>query len=91
MSPETIKNQKTILGDDYIQIWTESFLNDRKAQSLAKGTISFYKIRLEEFLDYLDTQEIKFISQITPNNIRDYLLLLEERQHNALEFIPISE
>lgn len=72
-----------ILGEDYVLIWVEAFLKERKAQNLAKGTIKYYRINLKGFTDYLDTQEIKYISQITPNTIREYLLFLGDRGHNA--------
>lgn len=39
-------------------------------------------MRLLAFVEYLDSQEVRFISQITPNLIRDFLLILEERGHN---------
>ncbi len=74
--------QKIFLGEDYILVWVEQFLKAKKAENKAKGTIVYYKKRLKTFTDYLETQEIKFISQITANNIRDFLLLLEERGHN---------
>lgn len=61
----------------------EAFLKERKSQNLAKGTIKYYKNNLLIFVDYLDNLEIKFIHQITPNIIRDFLLLLEERGHNS--------
>ena len=82
MNTSEMVNQKILLGDDYILIWVEAFLKERKAQNLARETINFYKIRLETFNDFLDTQEVKFIGQITPSLIRDFLLLMEERGHN---------
>jgi site-specific recombinase XerD len=63
-------------------MWVEAFLKERKSQNLAKGTIKYYRINLKGFTDYLGTQEIKYISQITPNTIREYLLFLEEKGHN---------
>jgi integrase/recombinase XerD len=74
--------QKIFLGEDYILIWVEQFLKAKKAESVTKGTVVFYRKKLKGFTDYLETQEIRYISQITANNIRDYLLLLEERGHN---------
>lgn len=80
--PSTI-NQQILLGDDYIFIWVEAFLKERTAQNLVKGTVKFYKERLDSFASFLESQEVKYISQITPILIRDFLLLLEERGHNA--------
>src|SRR5688572_3159580 len=84
MSPLSKKiDQQFLVGEDYVEIWVEAFLKERKAQNLAKGTIRNYREKLKSFLDYLSSQEIKYISQITSNDIRDFLLLLEERDHNA--------
>lgn len=79
----SIINQQILLGEDYILVWIESFLKERTAQNLAKGTVKDYKDKLARFVTFLDSQEIKFISQIRTENIRDFLLLLTEKGHNA--------
>src|SRR5690349_135455 len=76
------KNQQILLGEDYILVWVEAFLKERKAQNLTKGTIKYYRTNLKTFTDFLEGQEIKFISQITASTVRDFLLILEERGHN---------
>ncbi len=68
--------------DDAIISWAEAFLIDRKARGCAKGTMRFYQQKLKEFLDYCQSQVISEISQITPTLIRQYLLYLEETDHN---------
>jgi integrase/recombinase XerD len=75
-------DQQIFTGEDYVLVWVESFLKERTAQNLTKGSIKFYREKLKGFVDYLDTQEVKYISQITPNTIRDFLLILEDRGHN---------
>lgn len=79
----SIVNQQILVGEDYIEIWIEAFLKERLSQNLAKGTVGFYKQKLKPFVSHLETQEIRYISQLTPNTIRDYLLLLEEKGHNS--------
>ena len=74
--------QKIFLGEDYILIWVEQFLKAKKAENKAKGTIEYYRKRLKVFAEHLETQEIRYISQITAGSIRDFLLILEERGHN---------
>ena len=69
-------------NDDFVEIQIEAFLNERKAQNLATGTIKWYKENLLPFLKYLNSQEIKFISQITSSTIRDFLLLQADRGHS---------
>jgi site-specific recombinase XerD len=83
MSPQNLINQKILLGEDYILIWVEAFLKAKKSERITKGTILFYKIRLKGFTDFLEALEVKYISQITPSLIRDFLLILEERGHNS--------
>src|SRR5687768_6947513 len=84
MDTQTIKNHRitTSLGDDNLGIWIQSFLNDRKSQNLAKGTQSFYQRKLKVFLKYADSQAITNISQITSAFIRDFILFLEQTNHN---------
>ena len=79
-------NQRTIkplVDETYLFTWLEAFLVDRKAAGLAEGTIEFYRLKLEKFAQYCDSLAITEITQITPNIIRSYLLLLQERGHNA--------
>jgi integrase/recombinase XerD len=83
MSSKVNQEQQTFLGEDYIEIWINSFLQSKRAENLVKGTIEYYKDNLLPFAKYLETQEIKFISQITPDNIRDFLLILEDKGHNS--------
>ena len=83
MNTQKTQNQVTLLGDDYIETWIYAFLVDRKSQNLTKGTVEFYQKSLKVFTDYLATQQIKFINQITPYTIRDFLLILEDRGHNS--------
>ncbi len=82
MSQPSKLDQRTLLGDDYISVWVEAFIRERIAQNLAKGTIQFYKDKLIPFGNFCDSQEAKFIGQITPFLIRDYLILLSEQGHN---------
>ena len=61
----------------------ESFLIDRKAKRLAPGTIDFYRKKLVLFLEFAETREIKRVTEISPNDLRLYLIHLEDRGHNA--------
>lgn len=68
--------------DVYLSIWIESFLVDRTARGLSKRTVSFYAEKLRLFTDYCDAQIIKNITEITPSIIREFLLFLEQKNHN---------
>jgi integrase/recombinase XerD len=78
-------NQRTIstyLQDDYLLVWIEAFLIDRKAQNLSRGTLGFYQRKLKNFTDFCESKAVKNIMQITPSLLRDYLLELETKGHN---------
>jgi site-specific recombinase XerD len=81
----TNKNQRTITKfsqDAHLLTWLEAFLIDRKAQGLAQGTIGFYKLKLGNFADFCESQAITQISQIDPNTLRQFLMILAEEGHN---------
>ena len=85
MPQHTSINQGTILNlsqDTHLLTWIEAFLVDRKAQGLSQGTITFYHNKLKLFTDYCEGQLITQITELDPNQIRWYLLYLEEKGHN---------
>jgi integrase/recombinase XerD len=72
-----------VLSEDYyLETWLEAFLRDRLSQGLSKGTLYWYRFKLKLFSDYCDTKLIKSINQITPDAIREFLVLLESTGHN---------
>lgn len=76
--------QRTSLKTDtYLLSWVEAFLKDRKAQNVSTGTLTFYRRKLKLFTDYCETQIITDITQLTPTILRDYLLYLDQTNHNA--------
>ena len=77
----TTDTQRTNLVDDYLEVWIEAFITDRRAGGLTAGTVRFYIQKLRKFTDYCEAQAVKHVSQITPTLIREYLLFLEKR-HN---------
>ena len=72
----------TSVVDDALLTWMEAFLNARKAEGLATGSLRFYKQKLKLFLDYCQAHAIERIDQITTPFIRQYLLYLRETGHN---------
>jgi len=72
----------TYLQDDYLLIWIEAFLIDRKAQNMSKGTLGFYQCKLKNFMDFCESKAVKNIMQITPSLLREYLLEFEAKGHN---------
>jgi integrase/recombinase XerD len=69
--------------DDYLLTWIEAFLIDRKSRGTAWGTLRFYKRCMKLLMRFCDMQAITQITQLTPNDIRQYLLWLEQTNHNA--------
>jgi site-specific recombinase XerD len=77
-------NQWTILNEaDYIPMWVDSFLIDRKVQNINDSTIKFYKSRLVEFYKFCESRAVVNVTKITASLIREYLLHLESTHHNA--------
>jgi integrase/recombinase XerD len=67
--------------EGYLLSWAEGFLLDRKVRGLSEGTLRFYKQKLDLFLTFADSREITQVKQITPTELRLYLVSLEE-EHN---------
>ena len=85
MKKNNLQTQRTFsvfTQETNLLIWIEAFLIDRKAQNLSKGTLKFYQNKLKLFADYFESQVITDITQIDPNNLRQFLLYLEETGHN---------
>jgi integrase/recombinase XerD len=66
----------------YLAEWVEAFLIDRKVQNLSPGTLDFYRKKLSLFCGYCESQVISQVTQITPNDLRVFLIWLEEQGHN---------
>lgn len=60
----------------------EAFLVDKRSQNISSGTMSFYKKKLKGFVEYCEARAIKRVTQITPNDIRQFMFYLEDKGHN---------
>jgi integrase/recombinase XerD len=69
--------------DVYIPTLAGAFLLDRKAQNLAKKTLDFYRLNLQTFITWLDTQAVKSVTELTPDLLRGFFIAMTERGHNA--------
>lgn len=81
MDVETKQIQR-IESNTHVETALESFLFDRKAAGLRATTISFYSDKLATFLGFITSREIKFIEQLTANDLREFLVWLETTGHN---------
>ncbi len=68
--------------DDHLLTQISAFLVDRQSQSLSSGTLGFYRQKLDKFAEYCDINAIKHITEISSNDLREYLLWLESTSHN---------
>lgn len=65
----------------YLPILVQSFLTDRKAAGLTPRSVKFYRDKLSMFLEYCEAQAVTQVTDLTPNFLRGYLLVLAE-SHN---------
>ncbi len=68
--------------EDYILVWVDSFLVDRRARGLAAGSLRFYSQKLKLFTDFCEGQAVTQIRQVDANLLRRLLIWLEETGHN---------
>jgi integrase/recombinase XerD len=69
--------------NEYLPTLAAAFLLDRKAQNLTKKTLEFYRSNLQKFINWLDTQAVKTITDLSPDVLRGFFLAMTERGHNA--------
>jgi site-specific recombinase XerD len=82
---KTTKNKWHNLNNplsDNLSTWLNAFLKDRIAQGLAPGTMHYYKTKLSLFADFCESKQIIQVTRITASDLREYMLLLEEKGHN---------
>ena len=70
-----------VYKNDDLQSWIEIFLHGCRSRNLAPGTIKFYRMKLNIFVQFSSDLAITNISQITADNIRQFLIYLQERKH----------
>jgi site-specific recombinase XerD len=68
--------------EGYIETWVQTFLNDKRSQKLSHHTLRFYALNLEVFIQYCDLHGLKWISDLTPPSLWDFLLYLEGKGNN---------
>jgi integrase/recombinase XerD len=69
--------------DDHLETWVEGFLIEKRAAGLSPNTLRFYRRNLSDFHLFCEGRQITRIGQITPDEVRRYLLELESMNHNA--------
>lgn len=69
--------------ETYIPIWADAWLISCRARNLTRRSVDFYRDKLSKFLAFCDSQAITQIDQLTPQNIREYLISLENAGHTS--------
>jgi site-specific recombinase XerD len=81
MLPTKEENQRILLLDDYLASLAEAFLLDRRTQGLSLATVKFYRDKLDQFLEYCESQALTQVGEITPDFLRRFVLAYAET-HN---------
>lgn len=76
---EKIQYEISKSGD--IQYWLQIYLHACRSRNLSPGTVEFYEKKLNAFLHFCSDLAITDITQINADNIRQFLIYLEERKH----------
>ena len=75
------RNSIDIYENDDLGEWIGVFLHACRSRNLAIGTIEFYSKKLNAFFWYCQDLAISRVDQIIPETIRQFLIILEERNH----------
>ncbi len=71
-----------MIVQDYLPIWINAFIVDRKARGLTNNTLLYYQRKLKQFNEYAESQAVTRISQLDATTIRQFLLWMEDTGHN---------
>lgn len=73
----------TRLKIDGLETWVTAFLRDCKTRNLSAFTVEFYRAQLQIFVTYCKGEGVTEVLDITPDNLRGFLLALEAKGRNA--------
>lgn len=68
--------------DEPLVLLIQAFLETKKAENIATGTLTFYRNKLALFHTFCTSQGINLMQDISPATIRQFLLFLQERGNN---------
>lgn len=83
MQNRTGDSLNRLAQDVYLPTLAAAFLLDRKAQNMTEQTQRFYRVKLEYFINWMDAQAVKTITELTPELLREFFIAMSERGHNA--------
>lgn len=68
---------------NFLTLAIQGFLLDCRVRGLSQKTIAFYDEGLRGFAQFCESRAIQRVTQVTPDELRLYLLHLQERGRNA--------
>lgn len=83
MGVQPAKTQQTFLQQDgYLPILVEMFLTARQAEGLSRGSLKYYREKIDIFLTWCEAQAVTQVQDVTADLLRRFLLAMSEK-HNA--------
>lgn len=67
---------------EWIKDWAVEFIMAKQLEGLSHNTIRIYEQQLKYFLTFCEGQMLDRISQVTSSDIRNFMLYLQEGDHN---------
>lgn len=80
-NPPIPSYQVQVSESDNLLYWLQIYLHACRSRNLSSGTIEFYEKKLSAFLNFCSDLAIMDTTQISADNIRQFLIYLEERKH----------
>jgi len=81
--PEQLTLSVFLAQDDDLLTQINAFIVAKRAERLRETSLFFYSNCMAVFSSYCQTQAIKQVTQITANDLREYLLWLDQTGHNS--------
>lgn len=72
-----------------LDFWVSAFTLDRQSRGFSPGTLAYYKVKFKRFSIFTEEHKITRVQDITANDLRTFLIELEEEGHNKGGVIAI--
>ncbi|HSG43867.1 MAG TPA: tyrosine-type recombinase/integrase, partial [Anaerolineales bacterium] len=83
MLSQAEKTQQTFLQQEcYLPILAETFITAKRAEGLSKGTLKYYREKINIFLAWCEAQAVTQVQDVTADLLRRFMLTMSEG-HNA--------
>lgn len=83
MLSQAEKTQQTFLQQEcYLPILAETFITAKRAEGLSKGTLKYYREKIDIFLAWCEAQAVTQVQDVTADLLRRFMLAMNEN-HNS--------